>query len=231
MMKLFGLFVVVVSCSDAFVLVPQTKTTCSLKAAASYAEEIESAKTVLLSAAETRKEESDKVVDSLLRLEKACRERARQDPSSSEALMEKLDGSWRLCYTTGTVDAQKRTGRVNYFPLKAVQSFDFSSKTIENGIYLFDTPALRFKGFFDFDTKNRKLEFDFDTLSLFGFDINLGKKGAANIGKSTGLGSKSNADLLDKGKKPFFMWIDADDAIATARGGGGGLALWKRETS
>tara|TARA_B100000524_G_scaffold190291_1_gene98630 strand:- start:595 stop:711 length:117 start_codon:yes stop_codon:yes gene_type:complete len=26
----------------------------------------------------------------------------------------------------------------------------------------------------------------------------------------------------------FFNWISADEQIATARGGGGGLALWRR---
>ena len=31
------------------------------------------------------------------------------------------------------------------------------------------------------------------------------------------------------GKKPFFNWISADSNIATARGGGGGLALWQRD--
>ena len=31
------------------------------------------------------------------------------------------------------------------------------------------------------------------------------------------------------GKKPFFNWISADSEIATARGGGGGLALWQRD--
>ena len=31
------------------------------------------------------------------------------------------------------------------------------------------------------------------------------------------------------GKKPFFNWISADGLIATARGAGGGLALWQRD--
>ena len=31
------------------------------------------------------------------------------------------------------------------------------------------------------------------------------------------------------GKKPFFNWISADSLIATARGAGGGLALWQRD--
>ena len=46
---------------------------------------------------------------------------------------------------------------------------------------------------------------------------------------STGLGSDNNVELVEKGAKPFFNWISADRDIATARGGGGGLALWKRD--
>jgi hypothetical protein len=45
------------------------------------------------------------------------------------------------------------------------------------------------------------------------------------------LGSQSNAKLIADKKKPFFNWISADDKIATARGGGGGLALWKKVVS
>ncbi len=51
---------------------------------------------------------------------------------------------------------------------------------------------------------------------------------AAKIGASTGLGSDSNVKNAQKDKKAFFNWISADKNIATARGGGGGLALWKR---
>ena len=51
---------------------------------------------------------------------------------------------------------------------------------------------------------------------------------AAEIGAATGLGSENNVKLAEQGKKPFFNWIDCDDVIATARGGGGGLALWTR---
>ena len=48
------------------------------------------------------------------------------------------------------------------------------------------------------------------------------------VGAATGLGSENNVKLAEQGKKPFFNWIDCDDVIATARGGGGGLALWTR---
>jgi len=48
------------------------------------------------------------------------------------------------------------------------------------------------------------------------------------IGAGSGLGSESNVKNSQEGRKAFFNWISADDNIATARGGGGGLALWKR---
>ncbi len=48
------------------------------------------------------------------------------------------------------------------------------------------------------------------------------------IGASTGLGSESNVENAKRDRKAFFNWISADAKIATARGGGGGLALWQR---
>ena len=68
------------------------------------------------------------------------------------------------------------------------------------------------------------------TIALFGgaLKFDLGSSGAAEIGAATGLGSKNNKDLVKKGKQAFFNWIDCTDEVATARGGGGGLALWSR---
>ena len=82
----------------------------------------------------------------------------------------------------------------------------------------------------EFNEESRKLTFDFTRIELFGgaFGFDLGKGGAAEIGAATGLGSENNVKLAEQGKKPFFNWIDCDDVIATARGGGGGLALWTR---
>mmetsp|Transcript_5563 Transcript_5563/g.16832 ORF Transcript_5563/g.16832 Transcript_5563/m.16832 type:complete len:238 (+) Transcript_5563:108-821(+) len=193
-----------------------------------YATAISDAKSVLWRAAETKGESSDAVVEALLALEKACRERGRLEASANAEVAAKLDGSWRLVFTTGTIDTQKKkTGRVNYFPVKAVQSFDMATNRIANGIFLGDLAALRFSGDFSFDVPSKKLQFDFDTLAIFGFPIPL-NGGASRLGAATGLGSKNNENLVKQGKLPFFNWIDADDRIATARGGGGGLALWKR---
>ena len=136
---------------------------------------------------------------------------------------------WSTELATGTVQSQERLGaRINYFPIKAVQSFNSNSFTISNGIFLGDFALLQFFGNFQFNLKSRKLEFDFDTISILGLKIPLKPGEAAQWGASSGLGSESNVVNAKRDRKAFFNWISADDAIATARGGGGGLALWKR---
>jgi PAP_fibrillin len=196
-----------------------------------YDAEIDAAKEVLRFAAETKAEDADKVVDSLLSLEKLMRAKAKIDDGiSSRETLKNLNGAWRLVFTTGTVDTQKKIGRkINYFPIKAVQSFDTSSMKINNGIYLGDFAVLKFFGDFEWKEKARKLEFDFDSIAVLGLKFDLPKGGAAKIGSQTGLGSEGNVEMAKRGAKPFFNWISADADIATARGGGGGLALWRRD--
>ena len=95
----------------------------------------------------------------------------------------------------------------------------------------------RFTGEFEWKEKLRKLVFDFDAVYVLGLRIAIKKGDAVKIGSSTGLGSEdklSNADggsssSSSSGSTPMFLWISANEDIATARGGGGGLALWKRD--
>jgi hypothetical protein len=168
-------------------------------------------------------------------LEKLKRQQAREDPTVATTTLNNLHGDWQLVFTTGTANTQKNIlggARINYFPLKAVQSFrtiDKDPYEIENGIYIGDWPILKFDGNFDFDLKKRKLEFDFNNLRLLNaLNIQLKPGEAAQLGSKSGLGSDSNVKNAAKNKSAFFNWISADDKIATARGGGGGLALWKR---
>jgi len=198
-----------------------------------YQTRIDECNQILKKAAETREEDPDLVYEALEDLEKLMRVKCSSEPEFANEILENLNGSWRLIFTTGTKSTQKKLkgGRINYFPIKAVQSF--SSKTtpfyISNGIYLIgDRPVLQFSGDFDFNLKLRKLEFDFDEISILGFKISLGKGQAAQIGASSGLGAESNVERAKRDKKALFQWISADENIATARGGGGGLALWKR---
>lgn len=90
-------------------------------------------------------------------------------------------------------------------------------------------PLLKFFGTFDWLEAQRRLEFEFDEIAVLGLRLRLPRGSAEQIGASTGLGSESNIKRAQGGKKAFFNWISADDDIATARGGGGGLALWRRE--
>jgi hypothetical protein len=187
---------------------------------------------LLTRAADTKTEDSEQVYTALAELETLMRRRAREDyPATAEATLRALDGDWRLVFTTGTAQTQQKYGKINYFPIKAVQSFRTTKEPmeIENGIYFGDFPAVRFSGTMEFDLQKRKLEFDFDKVLLLNFfDVTLKKGEAANLGAKSGLGSESNVVNTKRDKKAFFNWISADENIATARGGGGGLALWKR---
>mmetsp|Transcript_14164 Transcript_14164/g.29527 ORF Transcript_14164/g.29527 Transcript_14164/m.29527 type:complete len:268 (+) Transcript_14164:94-897(+) len=211
---------------------------------AEIAEKMEAAKTLLCRAAETKQEDADAVVDALLDLEKLSRKANQADPSLADQTLEALSEggvNWRLIFTTGTVDTQRKLGgtKINYFPLKATQSFDSSKSNdpaewvIQNGIAVGDFELVKFEGDFDWTLAKSgltKLTFDFNRIMLFNgfFDIPLKKGEAASLGAKSGLGSANNVELEKRGKRAFFNWISADDSIATARGGGGGLALWKR---
>ena len=198
-------------------------------ASADVVSEISSCVETLTRAADKRQEDSDKVLQAIVDLEKLSRQVAKQDDSYADKMLANLNGSWRLVFTTGTANTQKKYGKINYFPIKAVQSFNTEFMKIENGIYLGEFCALKFSGDFTFDLRKRKLEFDFSNLCLMQFlDISLGKGEAAKLGAKSGLGSESNVVNAAKRKPAFFNWISADESIATARGGGGGLALWKR---
>lgn len=100
---------------------------------------------------------------------------------------------------------------------------------ITNGIYLGDTAVLKFFGPFEWKEAQRKLTFDFDYIAIFGLKIKLPKGGAAGLGAASGLGAKSNVERAKRELPAFFNWISANSEIATARGGGGGLALWRRD--
>jgi hypothetical protein len=191
---------------------------------------LDSCLVLLTRAAETKAEDSDLVVQALVDLERLARDQAKQDNGRyATDLLRNLNGSWRLIFTTGTKTTQDKFGKVNYFPIKAVQSFDTTTMAIENGIYAGDFALLKFAGTFDYDTKKRKIEFDFTKLTLLQLiDVTIGRGQAAQIGASTGLGSENNVANAAKEKRAFFNWISANADIATARGGGGGLALWKR---
>jgi hypothetical protein len=205
--------------------------------ALSIDDEIKQATEVLERAAISKSEDPDNVYEALVSLEQKMRQKAKNDDTVAVDMLQQLHGDWQLVFTTGTKKTQSQWlggGRINYFPLKAVQTFRTQIDTtvddamkITNAIYFGDTwIALQFLGTMDFDLKKRRLSFDFDQLKLLNglFTIDLAPGQARDIGSSSGLGSKGQTQK----QSAFFNWISANKDIATARGGGGGLALWKR---
>lgn len=183
-----------------FLLPPPPAPSLALRATR---EDIASRRGVLLEASRTRTKDPQAVVDALEQLEKLMRVANKEDGGATAlATIRALDGGWRLVFTTGTADTQKKVGRVNYFPLKAVQTFNTSSAEITNAIYVGELAVLKFFGSFAWKDKARKIVFDFDHIALLGLKFRLPKGGAARIGGSTGLGSDNNADLIDQGRTP-----------------------------
>lgn len=156
------------------------------------------------------------VLEALVTLERTLPKQNKVDEGQTNAeLLSNLKGAWRLVFTSGTVDFQKKIGKINYFPVKAVQSFDTDNWRITNGVYVGTFPLLKFFGEFSWNVKMKKLEFDFDRIQVLGLGFNI---------------PKPDESKKKKGQaKPFFKWIHADAEIATARGGSGGLALWQRD--
>ena len=184
----------------------------------SYEKDIQEAKSILLKAAnrEIDVSQSDIVVNSLQDLEKLMRKQNKADNGkTAETTFENLNGCWQLIFTTGTVKTQEKIGgRVNYFPVKAVQTFDTTTMKITNGIYIKDYAFLQFFGLFEYNKNLRKVIFDFNQIALFGLKFNLPTGGAGEIGAKTGLGTNAQTDK----EGSFFNWISADSEIATARG-------------
>mmetsp|Transcript_75 Transcript_75/g.162 ORF Transcript_75/g.162 Transcript_75/m.162 type:complete len:267 (-) Transcript_75:81-881(-) len=145
------------------------------------------------------------------------------ESSSSGVEEDKLGNFWKLVYTiskknviTGTAKGleEVRGDGGSYFPLTAVQNWNVHDMRIQNGIFVFGVASLVFAG--DFEVTNQGiLYFDFDRLDFklgplaFGFDL------------------PPNESRQGK-KRPFFVFVYADDEVCIAKGRGGGLAVWKK---
>jgi hypothetical protein len=112
----------------AFVVGPTPRSlVCPLQASSSspppstteYDTAIDEAKAVLNRAAQTKREDPELVMNALQDLEKLMRQKAKADAKTAEQMLSSLNGNWRLVFTTGTKDTQKKIqGKINYFPLK-----------------------------------------------------------------------------------------------------------------
>jgi hypothetical protein len=148
---------------------------------------------------------------------------------------EQLQGTWRLCFITGTKKAQQQAGMVlksgRYLPGWAKIELTYQTKsesifaeldTITNsiecgGFHLILTgPAkfINFKNILAFDFT--KLTLKFGGMTLYNGNIPRGKQRENKF---------YHASLS---QQAFFTYFLIEDNLIAARGKGGGLALWGR---
>ena len=116
---------------------------------------VDSALALCRVAATSREADPDTVCEAMLTVEKGMRDTAKADGGElSRSTLQSLDGAWRLVFTTGTVEMQSKLGRkIDYFPLRATQTFDTRTNAITNGIYVGSFALVRFFGSFEWRTR------------------------------------------------------------------------------
>ncbi len=169
--------------------------------------------------------DAETVVNALLAQEKATKQNRTTIPP------EALQGTWRLCFTTGVRKLRRggiALGKGFYMPVllpahigfEAMEG-DASPTRITNQIQLGGL-RIQFTGPCRYQAKKNLLAFDFTELQVTLFEKTL-YQGKIRSGKSA---VPFNQQPI--AKLPFFafFWITPDGVAA--RGRGGGLALWVR---
>ncbi|MEA5536745.1 hypothetical protein [Crocosphaera sp. XPORK-15E] len=146
-----------------------------------------------------------------------------------------LKGTWRLCFITGTKQAQQRGGMVlrsgRFLPrwarieLTYIPQIDgeFTERgTLENCIKLGGL-ELTLTGPAKFISPKNILAFDFTKMSLIIGGITL-YNGKIRGGKK----SEDKFQEIPLSKQAFFTYFLMENNLIAARGKGGGLALWGR---
>jgi hypothetical protein len=181
----------------------------------------------------------DTVVSALLQAEKAARHRRLTYPFSA------LVGDWQLCFATGTCKARQRGGILLgqgwYVPSVAKAQISFaSSQTVEPDL---DRTAdcgygkignqaclgpllIAFTGPCKYLGKKNLLAFDFTQMQIQLFGRTL-YEGAVRGGKA----QADNFHTQSISSLPFFAFFLVTEDLIAARGRGGGLALWVRDSA
>ncbi|MBI4783583.1 MAG: hypothetical protein HY785_20040 [Oscillatoriophycideae cyanobacterium NC_groundwater_1537_Pr4_S-0.65um_50_18] len=172
------------------------------------------------------------VVAALLEAEKTAKQQRLRYPFSS------LQGTWRLCFTTGTRKAKRggiALGNGFYMPKLAPAYITFAAAhpaaesqpelgEITNQIQL-ATVKLRLTGLCRYSSPKNLLAFDFNHMQIAAFNRPL-YQGAFRGGKE----QAEKFSQLSIAKLPFFAFFCVTEGYIAARGRGGGLALWRRES-
>jgi hypothetical protein len=178
----------------------------------------------------TKLPDSSEVVNALLKLEKSSKQ---QKYSYSLA---DLVGSWNLCLITGTKKTRKKVGIIlgegKYIPkLVRIQITYQSEQPTSNLGQVVNSVQIAFlqlslTGPVKFIPQKKILAFDFTSLKVSVGGLNLYQGYFQNGSSRERLFSEK--ELKDQA---FFKYFLIKDNFIAARGRGGGLALWSRETN
>lgn len=173
---------------------------------------------------------AETVINALLQAEKAAKQQRLFYP------FESLLGQWRLCFATGTRKVKRRGGIVLgkgfYLPKFARAYISFSANLeqaseigeIGNQVRL-GSVLLKLTGPSRYLGKKNLLVFDFNQMQVSLFD--------RTVYRGQIRGGKDQAqDFYNQpiAKLPFFAFFLVTEDLIAARGRGGGLALWIRES-
>ncbi|MEH2414155.1 hypothetical protein [Nostoc sp.] len=170
------------------------------------------------------------LVNALLKAEKSAKQQRLTYP------FESLLGKWQLSFVTGTNKVRKRggilLGKGFYVPkfitvsvsFNATLSEDSGRGEIANQVE-FGPVLLKLTGPVQYSTKKNLLAFDFNhmVISLFGRVV---------YNRPIRFGKVKTEDFYNQpiAKLPFFGFFSVTKDFIAARGRGGGLAFWIRET-
>jgi len=171
---------------------------------------------------------SHTVLTALLALERQIKQQHQTLP------VEALLGTWRLQFTAPKKPAYKAgepVGKGFYLPRLAVATIAFGREadntddlTVQNQLRV-GPLKLRFIGPAKWQSKKNLLAFDFVRLQVF-----LGRLKVLNLRLG---GDPAQAETFSQtpiGKLPFFAFFAVTSDYMAARGRGGGLALWMKES-
>jgi hypothetical protein len=177
----------------------------------------------------TKLPDSSEVINALLKLEKSSNQ---QKHSFSLA---DLLGSWNLCLISGTKRTRKKAGIIlgegKYIPrLIKIQITYQSEQPTSNLGQVINSVQIAFlrlslTGSIKFIPQKKILAFDFTSLKVSAGGLNLYQGYFQN-------GLSREIEFPEKRLKDqaFFKYFLIKDNFIAARGRGGGLALWCRET-
>jgi hypothetical protein len=176
------------------------------------------------------------IVETLLEAEKTAK---KNKPQYS---FDRLIGTWRLCFITGTKKTREKAGIVlgsgKYIPSFVKITISYSTRiisareerqasiatgTVENCVS-FGALKLSLTGPVKFLTGQNILAFDFTRINVELFGAKL-YRGYIRGGEA----KDRSFDTEKIGKQAFFAYFLIEEDIIAARGRGGGLALWGRE--